>query len=52
MKRNKNYWSMFTMIMVAMLSAGFVSCGDDDDNDETVVNTSIVGTWRLTFSNV
>ena len=42
----KYFWSLLTLMMVAMLSVGFVSCGDDDDED----NASIVGTW-VGYSN-
>ena len=34
--------------MVAIVSVGFVSCGDDDD-DEKDGGTSIVGTWRYSY---
>ena len=37
-----------TIMMVAIVSVGFVSCGDDDD-DEKTDGISIVGTWR--YSN-
>lgn len=48
----KNYlWSMLTMIMVAILSVGFVSCGGDDDdswkNDETELLSKLQGTWEF-----
>ena len=34
----KNFiWSMLTVMMVAMLSVGFASCGGDDDDDSPVV---------------
>lgn len=33
-----------TILMVAIVSVGFVSCGDDDD-DEKGSTESIVGTW-------
>ena len=36
--KTKNYLSMLAVMMVAMLSLGFVSCGDDDDD-------AAVGTW-------
>ena len=36
----KNYlWSMFTMLMVAIMSAAFVSCNKD--------YTAFVGTWGV-----
>ena len=33
-----------TILMVAIVSVGFVSCGDDDDNDKKETS-SLVGTW-------
>lgn len=33
------------MLVVATLSLGFVSCGDDDDNKPS--STSLVGTWVM-----
>lgn len=45
----KNYlWSMFTIMMVAMMSAVFVSCSKDDDNNNNNNSAgSIVGTWEI-----
>lgn len=46
----KNLLNCMTILMVAILSAGFVSCGDDDDNSiEKDGNVSLVGTWSLNF---
>ena len=45
MKNMKNLWKFMAIIMVAMISVGFVSCGDDDDPTSNVTN-SLVGTWR------
>ena len=43
-KMKKNYfWSLLAIMLAAMLSFSFTSCSDDDD--ETVSNTSLVGTW-------
>ena len=47
----KNFlWSMLSFVMVAMLSVGFVSCGDDDDDTKTeeVTSASILGSWSYT----
>ena len=43
MKKKNFLWSLLTMMMVGLLSVGFVSCSsDDDDSDEvSVSNTSI-----------
>ena len=42
MKKNLLNW--MTILMVAIVSIGFVSCGDDDDEKKDSV-ASIVGTW-------
>lgn len=39
-----------TILMVAIVNVGFVSCGDDDD-DKNEEGISIVGTWRHDFSS-
>ena len=51
MKKNLLNW--MTILMVAILSASFVSCGDDDDNSnkEEQASTSIIGTWRYYWGN-
>ncbi len=55
MNSKKNLWGLFTLIMFAIMSVGFVSCGDDDDdttngNDgvsqQQVASNSLIGTWR------
>ncbi|MBR1668249.1 MAG: hypothetical protein IJ693_08220 [Bacteroidaceae bacterium] len=50
----KNYlWSMLTTVMVAMLSIGFVSCGDDDDDNgggTSGGSSALVGTWYSIIS--
>lgn len=50
----KKYLKMnwMTILMVAIVSVGFVSCGDDEDDSNHKDNTvSIVGTWRHDFSS-
>ena len=42
--------SMLTIVVVALLSAGFVSCGDDDEKKEDV-SASILGSWKYTFTD-
>lgn len=39
-----------TILMVAIVSVGFVSCGNDEDDGKTV-EVSIVGTWRHDFGS-
>lgn len=41
MKR-KNFLHLLTIMMVAMLSVGFTSCSDDDDDGK---NNGLVGSW-------
>lgn len=43
MKQKRILWSLLTMMMVAVLSAGFVACGDDDDDSSS--GSGVVGTW-------
>ena len=43
----KYFWSMLALAMVTMLSVGFVSCGDDDDDaDPVLVASGLVGSWQ------
>lgn len=46
MKKDLLKW--MTILMVVIVNVGFVSCGDDDD-DEKGGNVSLVGTWSLNF---
>ena len=41
----KFFLSMLTLMMVAMFSFTFISCGDDDD-DVNVTASELVGTWE------
>ncbi len=53
MKR-KNYLQFVTIVLVAMLSVGFASCGDDDnDSQEAKVKKQLVGVWytSIRYSN-
>ena len=47
----KNYYlHLLAIFMVAMLSVGFVSCGDDDDDDVTSgieLVDKLQGTWKF-----
>lgn len=53
---NKKYfWRVMTLMMVAMLSVGFASCGSDDDDDDNggggasgITESRIVGLWEVT----
>ena len=49
MKR-KNLWHLLAVVMVAMLSVGFTSCGSDDDDEPTLKITKdmLVGSWEVT----
>lgn len=44
MKQKSILWSLLAMMMVAVLSAGFVACSDDDDDDSSS-GSGVVGTW-------
>ena len=44
MKKKSFY--LWAMMLVAMLCVGFTSCGNDDD-DDVVTGTGIVGTWQF-----
>lgn len=44
MSKQKYLWRTLTFLMVAMLSFGLSSCGDDDD-DKVVSNSDLVGFW-------
>lgn len=46
MKKNLLNW--MTIVMVAIVSVSFVSCGDDEDETNEI---SIVGTWRSNWSD-
>ena len=43
--------SWMTILMVAIVSVSFVSCGDDDDDKKTGSSVSIIGTWRHDFGS-
>lgn len=47
MKKHLLNW--MTILMAAIVSVGFVSCGDDDEKTED--NVSLVGTWRHDFGS-
>ena len=44
----KSFMYLMTMMMVAMLSVGFASCGSDDDDSNSSYSRLIVGTWKMT----
>lgn len=50
MKKENCMLGLLTIIIVTMLSVGFVSCGDDDDDDITSASELIdklQGTWQF-----
>lgn len=51
MQRKKYLWSLLTMTIVAMLSVGFVSCGDDDDDDGGGSSSGLKG-WYTNLNDV
>ena len=42
--KKKSIWQLLIIVMVAMVSMAFVSCGNDDD--DLTMSNSIVGTWE------
>lgn len=44
------FWSMLAIIMAAVLSVGFTSCGGDDDDDLIPEPTTVSNTIRVTNS--
>lgn len=48
MKRKCISW--MTILMVAIMSVGFMSCGGGDDDVKKESEVSLVGTWRYDFS--
>ena len=43
--------SFMAFAMLAVFSLAFVSCGDDDDEDEITAEATVVGTWEVTENN-
>lgn len=46
----KYFWSLLTIMMVAMLSVGLASCDKVDDFSSSVSKSDIVGIWKFTQS--
>lgn len=46
----KYFWSLLTIMMVAMLSVGLASCDKVDDFSTPVSKSDIVGIWKFTQS--
>ena len=46
MIKPEKLWKLLAIVMVAIVSIGFASCSDDDDDD-----VSLVGTWRCDWSD-
>lgn len=52
MRTKKNFLSLLTILMVAMLTVVFTSCGDDEkESDPSPVSSSLVGKWKFEFSS-
>ena len=47
----KKYMIFMAFAMLAVFSLAFVSCGDDDDEDEITAEATVVGTWEVTENN-
>ena len=47
MKKRNLLWSMLATTLVGLLSVGFVSCDDDDEDTGNTSSTWEKGTWKL-----
>ena len=48
----KSLSRLASILMVALLSIGFVSCGSDDDGNDTINGTQrLIGKWKRVNSN-
>ena len=47
----RKYMSFMAFAMMAVFSLAFVSCGDDDEDDNIEPTATIVGTWEITENN-
>ena len=45
MKKKNYYWSFMIAAIMAVMSVGFASCGDDKDESGSGSNSGLVGTW-------
>jgi len=45
MNKKNYYWSFMIAVAMAVMSVGFASCGDDDDEPGSGSNSALVGTW-------
>jgi hypothetical protein len=43
----KNYFYLFTALLVTMMSFGLTACGDDEDDGGNGNSSSLVGTWDI-----
>ena len=48
MKTMKKVWGIFVIMMITVLSVGVTSCGSDsdDDGDDIVLNSYVLGKWH------
>lgn len=47
----KNLFNLIAILMIAVMSVSFVSCGSDDDKEESGISESILGTWYMLESD-
>lgn len=40
------FYKLMAIMMVAMLSVSFVSCGDDGNNGGSATDSALIGTWQ------
>ena len=49
----RKFLNMLVVVMIAMTSFGFVSCGSDDETEETKTKSSmLIGTWHMDSSTI
>ena len=46
MEKKSIFWSILSIVMVAMLSIGLSSCNKDDDEGGGAIDSRVVGTWH------
>lgn len=50
--KKKSFYYSFIMLLMAIVSAGVVSCGSDDETPEAyITGKQLAGTWKATYSN-
>lgn len=50
--KKKNLFKMLLITIFAIMSVGFIACGSDDDDDVTRIDSPIIGTWKITATQL